>query len=290
MSVSNRKVGLYYFDFIDKNENKLEKDKLIEYFNGLLDFINAKDYEDKIIEISTSNRFYFVESINKDETKRDIVFKSAKIGHRPPLIKKDTGEERENPKLLDEGESEKTHLTIKYKNDEIIVALEERKVGITIGQIVKYLNDFNIQNPIEEHYSINLNIIPYSGFIEHLNDFERITIGKIEMDKQYLGSEYLELADFGNTIQENITVTINANRKNSIIPDNIIKLYDKYKQNDTKVKRIRIQGYTSEKTKIQLDTESLKKIEHIEANIDDLTGLVDTNDLFKKLNIILQEL
>lgn len=290
MSVSNRKVGLYYFDFIDKNENKLNEDKLIEYFNGLLDFINAKDYEDKIIEISTSNRFYFVESINKVKTKIDIVFKSAKIGHRPPLIKKDTGEERENPKLLDEGESEKTHLTIKYKDDEIIVALEERKVGITIGQIVKYLNDFNIQNPVEEHYSINLNIIPYSGFIEHLNDFERITIGKIEMDKQYLGSEYLELADFGNTIQENITVTIKANRRNSIIPDSINKLYSKYKQNDTKVKRIRIQGYTSEKTKIQLDTESLKKIEHIEANIDDLTGLVDTNDVFEKLNIILQEL
>lgn len=290
MSVSNRKVGLYYFDFIDKNENKLNEDKLIEYFNGLLDFINAKDYEDKIIEISTSNRFYFAESINKDETKRDIVFKSAKIGHRPPLIKKDTGEERENPKLLDEGESEKTHLTIKYKYDEIIVALEERKVGITIGQIVKYLNDFNIQNPVEEHYSINLNIIPYSGFIEHLNDFKRITIGKIEMDKQYLGSEYLELADFGNTIKENITVTIKANRRNSIIPDSINKLYDKYKQNDTRVKRIRIEGYTAEKTKIQLDTESLKKIEHIEANIDDLTGLVDTNDVFEKLNIILQEL
>jgi len=290
MSVRNRKIGLYSIELVNENESRLKGEKLTEYFDGVINYIQTKEYDDKIFEISASNKFYFLDEYFSNETGRSYIFKSAKIGHRPPLIKKDTGEERDNPKLLDEGESEKTHIVIKYKDDEIIAALEERKVGTTIGQITNYLNNFISQMPNDDYYFINLNVIPYSGFLEHLNDFDRITLGIIEVDKQYLGSEYLNLADLGETTRENIDVTFKANPRKSILPESITKMFRKFEDKNKKIKRIRIKGTTPEKTKIQLDTNNLKKVEHIDVNLDDATGLVNENDIFENLSIILQDL
>lgn len=300
MSAGNRKIGLYAFEFLNEKEARLEGDKLVKYFDYMMDFIKNKEYTDKIYDIPKTNKFYFFSECTKIETKKNLIIKSAKTSHRPPLIKKDTGHERDNPKLMDEGESEKNHLVTKYKNEEIIVALEERKVGVTIGHIVKYFNDFINQLPIEEEYFrnqdiesryfINLHIIPYEGFLEHLNDFGRITIGTIEIDKQYLGSEYLNLANLGETVKDNLTVTFKANRGDSILKEMIRELYNKFTGNNQKIKRIRIQGITPENTKIQLDTNSLKKIERVDVDLDDTTGLVSSNNIFEKLNIIVKDL
>jgi len=300
MSVGNRKIGLYSFELVNETNAKLEGDKMIKYFDFLINFINTKDYSIKICEIPETKKFYFLSECTPNEAKKNMIFKSAKIGHRPPLIKKETGNERENPKLIDEGESEKSHLVTKYSNDEIIVALEERKVGVTISQIVKYFNNYINQLPIETdyfrnlnintHYFINLNIIPYEGFLEHLGDFSRIIIGTIEIDKQYLGSEYLNLANLGETVRENITITFKASRGESILKEMIRELYSKFTGSNRKIERIRIQGITSEDTKIQLDTNSLKKLERVDVDLDEITGLVRSNQMFQKLNAIVQNL
>ena len=288
MSVSNRKIGLYSFELINENKDKLIKDKLIDYFDWVIQYIQQKEYEDKLFEVPISNKFFFLDNYTSNEIRRHLLIKSAKISHRPPLIKKETGEERENPKLLDEGESERTHLVTKYKDDEIIVAIEERKVGATISQIVNYLNKFIIQMPHEDYFFISLNIIPFSGFLEHLRDFKRITVGIVEIDKKDLGTEYFEFADLGDSTRENIDVTFKANRRDSILPGIIVNVYDKFKEQ--KIKRVRIQGVTHEKTGIQLDTDKLKKIEHIDVSLNDATGLVNTNDIFEKLNVIIKDL
>lgn len=300
MSNANRKVGLYSFEFINEAEMKLEGNKLIKYFDYLIDFIKNKEYSDKTRDLISTNKFYFFADYTSNGTKKNIFFKSAKTSHRPPLIKKNTGNERENPKLIDEGESEKTHLATKYKNDELIIAIEERRNGVSISQVVNYLNDFINQLPIETQYfkglhietrySINLNIIPYEGFLEHLDEFDRITIGTIEIDKQHLGSEYLNLANLGDTIRKIITVTFKANPRDSILEETIRDLYNKFTSTDHKIKRIRIQGITAENTKIQLDTNNLKKIERFDVELDETTGIVRSNQMFEKLNIILSDL
>ena len=288
MSVNNRKIGLYSFELINENKEKLKNDELVNYFDELIQYIQQKEYDDKLFEVPISNKFFFLDNYTSNERIRNCIIKSAKIGHRPPLIKKETGEERENPKLIDEGESERTHLITKYKDDEIIVAIEERKVGATIGQIVNYLNNFIIQMPHEDYFSISLNIIPFSGFLEHLRDFKRITVGIVEIDKKYFGTEYLEFADLGDTTRENIDVIFKANRRDSILPEIIINIYNKFKEQ--KIKRVRIQGVTHEKTGIQLDTDKLKKVEHIDVSLNDATGLVNKNDIFEKLNVIIKDL
>lgn len=288
MSVKNRKIGLYSFKLINENKKKLINQELINYFDELIQYIQQKEYDDKLFEVHISNKFFFLDNYTSNKRIRNYLIKSAKTGHRPPLIKKETGEERDNPKLIDEGESERTHLVTKYNDDEIIVAIEERKVGATIGQIVNYLNSFNIQMPYEDHFFIKLDIIPYTGFLEHLRDFDRITVGIIEIEKKYLGTEYLEFADLGETTRQNIDVTFKANRRDSIIPEIITGLFNKFK--DGKIKRVRIQGVTHEKTGIQLDTDKLKKVEHIDVSLNDATGLVNKKDIFEKLNVIIKDL
>lgn len=300
MSISNRKVGLYSFELINENETKLEGDQLKVYFDFLMNFINTKEYSDKIFEIPDTKKFHFFSEYSSNELKKNLIFKSAKTGHRPPLINKGTGGERDNPKLMQEGESEKNHFVTKYKNDEIIVALEERKVGVTIGQIVKYFNNFINQLPVETedfetigistNYYIKVNIIPYEGFLEHLNDFSRITIGTIEIDKQDLGSEYLNFANLGRTVRDDLSVTFKAKNRDTILKEKIEWLYNKFSGNNSKIKRIRIQGTTPDNTKIQLDTNSLKKIERVDVDLEEATGLIHSNTIFEKLNLIVRDL
>ena len=218
MSVSKRRIGLYTFEFIDKETNKkLNGNAAQNYFNRVLKTIDNTIFEDKKITISTSNKFYYLVDFTNDEM-YNILFESAKVGHRPKLIDEETGIKRDNPKTLHEGEAEITHLSINYDADTFIVALEERMVGVTIGQIAAYLNDFIDTFSHKERYHIRYGIIPYKEFKEHIKDFKRITVGHTIIHKKDIGTEFLNLANFGDTVRNPIKITFKALRKDTIMP------------------------------------------------------------------------
>lgn len=298
MSVSKRKIGVYSLEFVNKDNSKLADINLITYFNSLVISVNNTDFEDKKEKIEASNKFYFISDHNvkggtpdiyqKGET-IDLIFESAKVGHRPDLIDETTGSKRKSPKNLHEGEDERTHFVAKYKKDEVMVALEERKVGVTIGQLVKYFNKYISQLPEEKQYLIGYNIIPFNGFLENLNEFERISIGTIFIDQQDIGSEFLNVAQFGNSVKENIEVTFKAPSRESIKRGLVKKWYDLTGRNN-KINRIRLEGKSVDGARIRLDTESLKLVKHVDAKILEDTGLVDSDDLFVHLNALVKEL
>jgi hypothetical protein len=219
----------------------------------------------------------------------NLIFESAKVGHCPDLIDEATGSKRKSPKRLNEGEDENTHFVAKYKKDEIIVALEERKVGVTIGQIVNYLNKYISQLPEDEQYHTGYNIIPYNGFLENLDKFERISIGTIFIDQQDIGSEFLNAAQFGSSVKDKIEVTFKALSRKSI-KRGLVKEWYKLTGRKQKISRIRLEGESLDGAKIRLDTESLKLIKHVDAKILEDTGLVESEDLFSHLNALVKEL
>jgi len=298
LSVSKRKIGVYSLEFVNKDNSKLADINLITYFNSLVISVNNKDFEDKKEKIEASNKFYFISGHNvkggtpdiyqKEET-IDIIFESAKVGHRPDLIDETTGSKRKSPKNLHEGEDERTHFVAKYKKDEVMVALEERKVGVTIGQLVKYFNKYISQLPEEKQYPIGYSIIPFNGFLENLDKFERISIGTIFIDQQDIGSEFLNIAQFGNSVKENIEVTFKALSRESIKRGLVKKWYDLTGRKN-KISRIRLEGKSVDGARIRLDTESLKLVKHVDAKILEDTGLVDSDDLFVHLKALVKEL
>lgn len=290
MSVSKRKIGLYYFEFVNQETNiELENEMLKSYFQSLIDTIIRTDFASKKVDVTTSNKFYYMVDITGTDEIRNLRFESAKTGHRPQLIDEETGLKRENPKNLHEGEAEITHLSIKPIDNRMIVALEERNVGITIGQFSAYLNKFISHLPIENQHIVEHGIIPYDGFINHLNDFSRITVGHLMIEKQDLGSAFLNLADLGDSVRTPVKLTFKADNR-STISRTLIKAWDRVRGRSHQIKRIRIEGNSHDGTKISLDTDSLKMIKHLDVDLIEEIGIVKSEDMFEKLELILRDI
>lgn len=160
---------------------------------------------------------------------------------------------------------------------------------MTISQIVNYFNKYISQLPEEKQYLIGYNIIPYNGFLENLDKFERISIGTIFINQQDIGSEFLNAAEFGKSVRDNIEVTFKAPSRKSIKRGLVKEWYD-LTGRKSKINRIRLEGKSVDGARIRLDTESLKLIKHVDAKILEDTGLVDSDDLFVHLNALVKEL
>ncbi len=116
-----RKIGFYYL-FLKQGDFEFPlREKLIR----LLDFSIDKPRLERKQDIP-GDKIAFLDtySSDEDETLLKLRFKSAKHSYRAPLIDKNTVEERDNPKRIEEGEQMKTHALIKIKDGDAILFLE----------------------------------------------------------------------------------------------------------------------------------------------------------------------
>lgn len=95
-----------------------------------------------------SNKACSLESFSMKQDSKDSsilitgLFKSAAYKYRPPYWDTETDEERESPKKQTEGEKEKTHFAIKITNDEVFLLVEVNGNGVSVNNIISYLNQF----------------------------------------------------------------------------------------------------------------------------------------------------
>lgn len=288
MSIQKRKIGFYSIRVKDiKNrDNCLDPTRL----RPVIDYIDSLQRSDRLYDIPSSNKFHILNFISPTSPKLDsqnFIFVSAKYNHRPPLINKETAQERDNPKELIEGEQENTHLALKFFKDEIVLIMEERKAGISINTVISYLTQYSMKyynNKLD--FKIEWLIIPKGDFLHELKKLERVKFGNIYTDKQLLGSEYLNYSGSTEQVDEDLYITIKAKRKGSI-KSVIESFFSKLSANSSRIKKIRVCGYTKEGNQIMLDTEIIKKIEYVNAELNKTTGIVDSDDLFKKFAEIL---
>ncbi|MBI9069954.1 MAG: hypothetical protein JEY94_00050 [Melioribacteraceae bacterium] len=287
MSTSKRKIGFYSIKIERQtNESSNIDSKVI---STLIKEINKLDENERIYDIKKSNKFHFLNSQTKNKNIINIVFASAKYHHRPPLIDKDTGDRRDNPKSLTEGELESTHISLKILDDEIVVLMEERQVGVAIGSFVSYLKIYinRLLKTKKTSYTLSYSVIPKGNFLEELEKLKRIRLGNIYVEKQLLGSEYLNYSNRLEQVQDDLILTIKAKRNRSI-KDNIREFSNLFFTEGERISKIRVYGESEEGNKILLDTDLVKMIEYLEAEVDDTTGIVDSATIFLKLNKILK--
>jgi hypothetical protein len=285
MSISKRRIGFYALELkpFEKGED-ISFEKFLEVIENIQKGTNIE----KRVDIPRSHKFYFLDSFEKGEKKAPgiyyLTFKSAKYMHRPPLINRDTLSERNNPKELEEGETEKTHIALKFDNstNEVICGIEERKSGITINQFVSYIERFNKKiredkgnEKNKNNFFIKVTFIVGEDFLKKLEKLDKIKICELYIETSRVGSEFLEMAHISDT-RKYSTITLRAKTRGSL-KESIEQGYQLFKGG--KVERVKAVGYSEDNDRSILDTDALRKIEYIEVDSDEETNQVNTDSI-----------
>jgi len=283
MATKKRKIGFYYLT-LSVNENDIDIQNAL---NSTLENLNDLERIDRKKTIS-GKKFGLLDNINsnRERSKHKLLFKSATHSFRPNLIDKSTVEERPNPKTIDEGETQKTHLIIKYINGDIIIALERHFQGMSIKQIVDYLNHFATQFDEENSFKFAFETILKDDFLEEIEGLSRVVSADIFVDKQVLGGDALNFSERINTVQHEIVVSVKAKRLDTI-KDFTRDIYALFNGGQQSVNKIRLIGRNNDNNIVTINTDLIERQEYVMATVNDITGEIVTSELFIELDTVL---
>ncbi|SEA15540.1 hypothetical protein SAMN04515656_104133 [Eubacterium aggregans] len=294
MSIENRNIGFYSLDFQWYRKDEFFFDK--ECFVDLLTYIHNLSEVDIIQNIKASNKavylydFEYYKRDNRNLVK--IIMGSSKYNHSPNLKSITTGAERESDKKLDEGEVEKTHLLCELTSTEAFVVLEERNAGVRINAIKNYLNVY-LKKLLQEKnvspkYRIEWAIIPEDDFDKQLERLNRVCAVDLFLESELLGNDNLGIMDrVDETIQDEVILTYKVNKGKSLRKNKIKSIKNNFIAKERTIRRMKIRGKSEAGSNIVLDTELLKRIESVTAEVDKQRGLVDSFTLFAKMEEVI---
>lgn len=282
--MAKRKIG-FYFIFFKKGDLELSAwDPIMTVCNYLTTL--EKSFRKKDLE---GNKFGFISEITSEgDGLTSILFKSAKHSYRAPLLDRNTVEERENPKTMDEGEQMKTHIVLKKVDGSPIALIESGNNLMTGKNIIDYLNfgipiyNSNIEDSEKLDGVFSLEMMPRDDFREVLESMSRVTCANIFIDKNILGSDVLNYTEPSETIQEDVVLQIKANRKKSIL-DSLYHIVDKYNGNNSNIRRIRVVGRTGNNNETIIDTGFIVKKEFVEVTQNSDTGEFSSVEMFQSI-------
>ncbi|SMC87234.1 hypothetical protein [Cellulophaga tyrosinoxydans] len=282
MATKTRKIGFYYLTLASGDttvENAL---------NETLDYINSLSKVDRNRTIKNP-KFGFLDNINSNaqNTKHKIIFKSASHSFRPPLVHRDTIAERESPKTMEEGETQKTHLITKAINGDIIIILEKHLAGMTIQQIKSYLNYFASFLEAETQIRFDFETIAKDNFLEEIESLSRVVSADVYVDKQLLGSEVLDYSERTSTVKHEVVVSVKAKNRDSI-SDFARDVYAKLNSGQNSIQRLRVVGRNNENNIVKINTDFIERQEYVNPTVNQVTGEIRTSDLFNEMESVLQ--
>ena len=284
MKTVKKKIGFYYLVLKDGDLELSAHDVLIRLF----DFLTYKTRLERKLDIA-KDKIVFLDTCTSDRVKAllKLRFKSAEHSYRAPLINKNTVKERDNPKMIEEGEQIKTHALIKFKDSCAFLFLETGSGVLTSNNLKEYLNQmlvlYNTEHSDDElvgHFSLQM--IPCENFREVLQSMTRVSCAEIYTEKQILGSDALNFSDPTDELREEVVVSIKAERKKSI-ERFIYRLLDKFSGGESVIRRIRVKGKMSNNNDSIIDTGFLLKKEYVDVLQDDETGQLKSANMFSKL-------
>ena len=291
MSVPKRKIGYYFIEFTEKDEKSFDRG----LFKRLLQYINGLTGKDRIISDRKSNKAMDIEKIEIIEGENEfarIIFKSCKYNHSPNYMSSEDGSERKTDKKLTEGDKEITHMLLKIDDKEAYTIFEERRAGVSIGNVINFFNknlrDLKEKDVISDDRILEFGIVPSEDFLRLIDKSDRIISAELYTDNQILGSEYLNILDLDNNTREDITVTIKAKKRESLVKATFRNLFIKLTAEETKVKRIRLYTKDDNNLNVIVDTNRAKKLDEITVSLKK-DGTVDSDSIFAKMEQLLED-
>ncbi len=244
-------------------------------------------------------KFMFIETLiiekNENDTLITGMFKSARYQFRPKLINKTNGNERDNPKLISEGDIIKTHfaILISKTHDEVFQLLEYNYFGVTMKNFIDYFYYFNKQILKDEEKKNNLifqyNIIPKDNFIEALRTIKSVKLAEVTIDKQFLGNDALNFSNRLVSVKKELKLTISSNPRESI-KEVTVDLFNKYNIGHSGISKIRIKGKDESNNDILLDTSFMNKMEFLNIDKNLLTGELNSVQILDGLKRLITSL
>lgn len=287
--MKKRKVTFY--DIIFQGCDSINETKI--YLSNLLTFIQGLTPCDRKVDLH-SERFCFMDNLQTDDSGEyyRILFKSARHSYRAPLLDRVTINERENPKLMTEGEQMKTHAIIKVLPGKITLILEQGANCMTSSNIAYYLNQFvpqyNEEHPEQAIYGMFIaQQILKNDFWEQLQSMSRVKKAIVVTDKRVLGSESLNYSQRMYSIKDTINIDIVAKRKESL-KDTVTDIWNSRIAGRSEITSIRVEGLGEHNEQTIINTEQFAKVEYVEANQNEDTGEFNTLDLFNRMMLVAQ--
>lgn len=247
-----------------------------------------------------SNKACPLESFSMKQDSKDSsilitgLFKSAAYKYRPPYWDTETDEERESPKKQTEGEKEKTHFAIKITNDEVFLLVEVNGNGVSVNNIISYLNQFTREylkkKKKTKNFTVEYTKIARDNFISELEKLKRATSIDVFFNKSLLGSRALQFSERTSAIQDQVKLTLKAERNKSakeVGIDIFNRLNRQKKNNAQEVSKIRIYGKNENDKDTFIDTTFMEKIEPIKVSINESTGQVQTMEIYRFLKSLI---
>jgi len=282
MATKPRKIGFYYLTLVSGDTT------IDNALNETLTHIESLSKVDRNRTIK-SPKFGFLDNINSnsENTRHKIIFKSASHSFRPPLVHRDTIAERESPKSMEEGETQKTHLVTKAINGDVIVLLEKHQSGLNMNQIKNYLNYFAMTMDVETQIRFDFEAIAKDNFLEEINNLSRVVSADLYVDKQLLGSEVLDYSERTNTVKHEVIVSVKAKNRDTI-SDFARDVYAKINSGQNSIQRLRVVGRNNENNVVKLNTDFIERQEYVRPTVNQVTGEIRSSDLFNEMESALQ--
>lgn len=291
MASKNRRINFYTLEQQDWDTGDVTPAQCIR---EVIDYVKSMSRVDRRHNIAKKVAVLYQASEVNDDGIHSIMFKSAKTDYSPKLLDRITTEERDNPKRRTEGDGEKTHVVIKYTDDDVYLIVEKNGRGMTINTLVKYLSKFTRQYYREQGDRMKFTFVAKSlaknNFLAEVRRLNRVILGEVFVDKRILGSPALDFSNRTQTVKHEIIVKVQAQRENTIL-GTIEDIYNKSISANTPITKIRVVGKSRQnKGDVIIDTSFIEKVENIQADINDLTGEVNTNAILTQLREIAEPL
>lgn len=289
--MNKRKITYHIFKFYENNNIN---DRYEDFdFDGFAEYLNNLDDENKRFSINPTKfcSLEFIREINaRNYQGRSKCFfgciKSAAFGTRRELLDYQTNTERDNPKFLTEGEKEQNYFILAFNNNsEFEIIFQNAHLGINPNQFKNYLEKFiwlYLQSIDEEKdFKIEMGDIIIEDPDEIISRLDRIVECKVYIDKEVLGSDFLNLSERTLNVREDLVIDITAD-----ISKSIAQLTRDIIQNlthDNRISKVWVRGKDNNKNETKFFIEKIMKSKHITVTLDPNTKSIVRDSIKREM-------
>lgn len=290
MSVQKRKLSYWGIDFASGDTHFFDS----ELFCQFLEYVNSLPRANKLFRDEKNNKAVALSSI-RDERKQElhlykITFKSCKYNHSPDYMSSADGSERPTDKQLYEGDKELTHMCMRIDATEAYTIFEERRNGVSMAGVIKYLNvhlhSFLAEQGRTDIFYLWANIIPSGDFLTALDSADRISIAQLFVEKRVLGSGFLNLMDVDANSQDDLLMTLKSKPRQSLPKRALRQAFQSLTTEGSEINRIRLYGKDVNRMNVIIDSLGGKRVEEVTVDLTQ-NGVVDSHSIFAKIEEVL---
>ncbi len=253
MAKRTKQRGINFY-FLTKKMHRQDLELPALEIWSLINEIKQLDVIDKILDIK-NDKFMYLDFSEKNTTDTvSLFFTSAKNQFRADLIDRSTGKKRPNPKTDSEGEQQKTHVCLKISKTEVKVVIEKNGNGVSINQIIDYLNKYNRQLYDGVDFSISYNHLIRKDILQKIKELSRVFLAELHVTKQILGDDMLGYSNRTTEIKHDIVLNIKPKRGENI-KNAVIDFFNKLNSGlNPTISRLTVKGKDDHKNDVTLDT------------------------------------